>query len=210
MSITSGTSQAHGVRIPARKPTLPAEAMAADEAPVLADVPSTQDARLPGDGVQRTVSLPVDRRAQRRAVEFAEAVCADWKLATLTDDVAIAVAELAQNAIRHATLAPIDPRGLAAARALAVVLSCWPRAGMLIALVRDRDPRPPVRRPCPDPTAIDLADPAQLAALTESGRGLHTIESVCADFGWYPIPPIGKAVWCSFRFRPADQGDGER
>jgi anti-sigma regulatory factor (Ser/Thr protein kinase) len=177
------------------RPHLPAESMRTyrDD-----DGPSDTDLRVPGNGYQRSISLPVGRDTQRRAADMGALACADWHLEPLRDDLAIALAELVQNAMRHATLAPIDARGVAHIRAIAVVLTHWPDERTLVALVRDRDPRPPVRRPLIDPSTLDLSDPNALAALEESGRGLHTVESVADAFGWYPIPPVGKAVWCSF------------
>lgn len=153
---------------------------------------------LTDDQLRRTLDLTVDRSVHRRADEALRLACADWGLHTVTDDAAIALAELVQNAVRHATCVALSPRGRPQTRTITLVLRRLPALGRLLVGVRDGDPRPPVRRQLTDLARFDPADPAQLDALEECGRGLWTIEKVADRFGWYPQPPIGKLVWCEF------------
>lgn len=159
---------------------------------------SGDDVAIAGSGLRRSVIVGVNRATGRLGQAFAERTCAAWGLTAILDDVLIALGELTQNAVRHATCAPVDARGRHQERVIGLGLTFWPGARKLVVTVRDGDPRPPVRRPLADLSTLDLADAGQLDMLEESGRGVWTVEKLADRFGWYPVPPIGKAVWCSF------------
>jgi anti-sigma regulatory factor (Ser/Thr protein kinase) len=150
------------------------------------------------DQLGRTLELTVDRATYRRADEALRLACADWGLHAVTEDAAIALAELVQNAVRHATCVAVSPQGHPRTRTITLVLRRLPALGRLLVGVRDGDPRPPVRRQLTDLARFDPSDPAHLDALEECGRGLWTIEKLADRFGWYPQPPVGKLVWCEF------------
>ncbi len=162
--------------------------------------PCAGRALTPGDATdfasRRTMSLLVDRDTRRRAEQALRLACADWRLERVAEDAAIALGELVQNAIRHATLVPVCADGRPARRVITLILRRLGPAGGLLVGVRDGDPRPPTRRVLPDLTAFDPHDPDQVAALAEDGRGLWTVERLSERFGWYPLPPVGKVVWC--------------
>lgn len=95
--------------------------------------------------------------------------------ADLVDPAVLCVSELVGNAVRHA-------RG-------ASELSVSEEDGAVRIEVRDHSPVAPNAR----------AAGRTAAPEAESGRGLHIVEVVSADWGVRPIEGNGKGVWCQLR-----------
>lgn len=89
--------------------------------------------------------------------------------------VALVVAELAANAVRHARV-PGHTFGLRIVRDMA--------AGLVRVEVADAAA---ARRP---PAAVPRAFPDG-----ESGRGLLLVDALALRWGWMPRRPVGKTVW---------------
>jgi anti-sigma regulatory factor (Ser/Thr protein kinase) len=85
-------------------------------------------------------------------------------------DIETVTSELVGNAISHAG-------------GFAVSLTLIHAEGLLVVVVGDLSPDPPVKR-----------DPADDA---EGGRGLHIVEALSARWGWLPQEP-GKLVYAAF------------
>lgn len=99
------------------------------------------------------------------------------------DLAALVVSELVTNAVVHAG----EDRHT-------IGLTVHTGGGALRIEVADHDPRPPVR-----------ATPGGQAA---AGRGLMIVDRVATRWGWTPLQPVGKVVWCELPAEAAPGDDG--
>jgi hypothetical protein len=130
-----------------------------------------------------TRTLSLEHVSVRRARDFTVATLRRWGLAALADDIIVVVSELLTNALRHTG----QDGGSEPGRRI----GGWPiRFGLLspggcvLCAVADPSPAAPVMR-----------EPDYLA---ETGRGLHVIAALCADWGWTAPGQDGKVVWARF------------
>jgi anti-sigma regulatory factor (Ser/Thr protein kinase) len=151
-------------------------ASAADEVAAYADVCNAH-ARLV-DGPPRpslaslTLQLPPLPAAATAARRFIGSALHEWGLDALADDAALVATELATNAIAHGG----GPFTLGVERLdRGVVLTVADRA------------RSAPRRSLAEGDA-------------ESGRGLHLIDALAAEWGWHHVPQ-GKRVWAELSVR---------
>jgi hypothetical protein len=106
----------------------------------------------------------------------------EWGRAELGDDVGLAVTELVSNAIKASQDLPPDPP----VPPVRLWLATEPGAGLVLVLVGDASPQPPLR--------LDTDSDAA------SGRGLRLVEAVSGRWGWYPVDAAGtvKVVWAEW------------
>jgi hypothetical protein len=125
-------------------------------------------------GYSRRVWLRADdRRAARRAREFAAAACGDWGLLPLLDSVASCVSELATNALVHVRWETVAPP-----RLFAVDLRLF--GTQLTVEVADPDPSLPT---IPDVVLPQLPGDVSSDALSVHGWGLHTVAALVRESG---------------------------
>jgi anti-sigma regulatory factor (Ser/Thr protein kinase) len=124
-------------------------------------------------------AVPYIRRHTRQ-------ILAAWRLGHVADDIELVVSELVTNAVT-ATL------GMQAAASVALYLAL--ERGRLFVLVWDC---------CPDlPTRRDHASDAEPGhGLELSGRGLHLVQALSADWG-ASAQPGGKVTWARFDLEAA-------
>lgn len=101
---------------------------------------------------------------------YARSALGHYGLGGDAGDIETVTAELVGNAVRHAG-------------GMAVSLILVHAEGMLVVVVSDLSPEPPVKRPLDDDATI--------------GRGLHVVEALSTRWGWLPQEP-GKVVYAAF------------
>ena len=113
----------------------------------------------------------------------------EWGRAELGDDVGLTVTELIGNAIKASRDLTPDPP-LPPVR---LWLAAEPTTGLVLVLVGDASPQPPVHLDV-DPDAA-------------SGRGLHLVEALSGRWGWYPVDAAGtvKVVWAEWATPTTDR-----
>lgn len=141
--------------------------------------------------------LQVEPRAAERARRVVGAVVDGWQLGGLADDVVGCVSELVANVYEHATTSPI-----------AELFLLWVPGDFLTAEVRDQDMRMPQRSGAAKHAVpfglIDAeTDDLDIMQLTEAGRGLALVESLCDRLIWRPDTSGGKLVRCYWRLKAA-------
>jgi hypothetical protein len=106
----------------------------------------------------------------------------EWGHAELGDDAGLVVSELVTNAIKATRDLPSGPP----VPLVRLWLAAEPATGLLLVLVGDASPQPPL-----------LLDPGLDAA---SGRGLRLVEAMTTRWGWYPADAAGtvKVVWAEW------------
>lgn len=133
------------------------------------------EGELPTLAGQFTSSPRGARLARRLAVRCLER----WGHPPASDvscTVALLVAELAANAVRH---------GRVPGRDFHLRLTSEARTRLIRIEVSDASPaHPPTGSPAPSPSPDD-----------ESGRGLLLVDVLATRWGTAPRPPIGKTVW---------------
>jgi len=140
--------------------------------------------------------LTKDPRSAREGRDLVGAICREWQLGEICDDLVLPVSELVTNALLHA--------------GTTIGLTVFLNKDYVEVAVRDHHPRRPVVRP----VRLDLdADIAELAAdddLPEdaraielhvgdagsiaAGRGLHIVDAVADEWGVAELAG-GKDVW---------------
>lgn len=128
---------------------------------------------LPDEGVQ----LPSTPRGARLARRLAVRRMGEWGYPPASDTsctVALLVAELASNAVRHGRVPGRDFR-------LRITVEVSTRT-IRIEVSDAREDRLPVRPQAP-------------SAEDETGRGLLLVELLAARWGVVPRSPVGKTVW---------------
>jgi anti-sigma regulatory factor (Ser/Thr protein kinase) len=115
-------------------------------------------------------TLPCTPFSVHMARFYARSALGYYDLGGNAGDVESVTAELVGNAVRHAG-------------GFAVNLILMHAEGLLVVVVGDLSPDPPVKRPL-DGDAVH-------------GRGLHIVEALSARWGWLPQEP-GKAVYAVF------------
>lgn len=131
---------------------------------------------------QRRLTLPAELMSVRKGRHFARDVLTEWGCERLADDVQIGVSELITNAVRHA--------GTDLVLTLAVDSQLT---------VEVRDAVPELGEPPPQPPDDPLAS---------SGRGLHIVAAISADWGVTRVPG-GKAVWFTLGLPDAESADAD-
>jgi anti-sigma regulatory factor (Ser/Thr protein kinase) len=134
------------------------------------------------------------------ARDFARSAVHRWGLPELCDDVMSVVSELVTNALRYGLDAPGSvvpgpaPSGPEAGIREASG-SGWPTAPIELRLrLRQADVICMVADPG---TGIPVR--SEPGGYSESGRGLHVVESCSDQWGWDPLAGGGKIVWAAFR-----------
>jgi serine/threonine-protein kinase RsbW len=115
-------------------------------------------------------TLPCNPFSVHMARFYARAAQGHYDLGGSTGDIEAVTSELVGNAVRHAG-------------GFAVSLVLIRAEGLLVVVVGDLSPDPPVKRPL-DGDAVN-------------GRGLHIVEALSARWGWLPQDP-GKVVYAVF------------
>ncbi|WP_405820221.1 ATP-binding protein [Streptomyces sp. NBC_00838] len=128
------------------------------------------------DGLRCVLAFEAESAGMRLLRRTVRDQLAEWGMLALSDEVQLAVTELASNVIKHV--------GEGASSALVME----PREGVLRVEVYDTSHAVPVVR-----------DP-QCGA--ECGRGLHLLAGMSANWGTTPTA-TGKAVWCEFAIEAA-------
>jgi hypothetical protein len=120
-----------------------------------------------------------DAGSVRAARDFTLATLRRWNAAERSEDIAIVVAELLTNALRHAL------------PGLADSLPRWPiRLGLL-------QPGPCVLCAVADPSKAAPV-PQVSGSLAETGRGLQIIRALSDSWGYTVLSDAGKVVWAAF------------
>jgi anti-sigma regulatory factor (Ser/Thr protein kinase) len=105
-----------------------------------------------------------------------------WEMAEVSDAAELVVSELVTNALRH---------GLLSARRMPeehpIRLRLLRQAPYLMCLVTDPGSDVPIRR--------------DSDTCSETGRGLHVVESCSLRWGWQPLDDAGKVVWALMQAR---------
>jgi len=130
-----------------------------------------------------TVELPPEPASARRGREFARSVVTPWGLEEMLDDIALGITELISNAVRHAKSG--------------VVVTIRRDQQCVTIEVLDHNPAPvqPVANVQEDPYAT-------------SGRGLHLVSAISADWGVRRIAS-GKVVWFSLELPRAGRRNAD-
>jgi serine/threonine-protein kinase RsbW len=115
-------------------------------------------------------TLPRNPFSVHMARFYARAAQGHYQLGGNTGDIETVTYELVGNAVKHAT-------------GMAVNLILTRADGLLMVVVGDLSPDPPVKRP--------------LNGEAANGRGLHIVEALSGRWGWLPQEP-GKAVYAVF------------
>lgn len=115
-------------------------------------------------------TLPRNEFSVHMARFYARAAQGHYHLGGNTGDIETVTSELVGNAVRHAG-------------GFAVSLILTRAGGLLMVVVGDLSPDPPVKRP--------------LDADAASGRGLHIVDALSVRWGWLPQEP-GKVVYAVF------------
>jgi anti-sigma regulatory factor (Ser/Thr protein kinase) len=139
---------------------------------------------MPDEGVQ----LPSTPRGARLARKLAVRRMGEWGYPPASDTsgtVALLVAELASNAVRHGRVPGRDFR-------LRLTVFGAPTRTIRIEVSDAREDRLPVRPQVP-------------SAEDETGRGLLLVELLATRWGVAPRTPVGKTVWAEVA---ADRLDG--
>ncbi|MDQ0943153.1 ATP-binding protein [Streptomyces sp. V1I1] len=129
----------------------------------------------------------LDLACEEAGVRFARAhardVLAKWTVPDETADTAVLiVSELVTNAVRHAKKPTQAPPWATTPPPGQLILTLWHYPQYLLIYVYDQDRTPPMLRP----TAAD----------GQSGRGLHLVDRLSAEWGYlYPTPHSGKTVY---------------
>lgn len=137
-------------------------------------------------GRRETTFAPEPRSARLARLTVEEALRAAGVPSAVLDDALLVLSEMVSNAIRHARTD---------------FTVCTEVIGGTVRLeVLDHDTRP---------TALMGLDPE-----STSGRGLHIVSAVAADWGWNAAEgggDSGKVVWAEFRFdTPDTRGESGR
>jgi CheY-like chemotaxis protein/anti-sigma regulatory factor (Ser/Thr protein kinase) len=127
---------------------------------------------------QRLPALPSAAAVTRR---YLKRLLGSWELAALTGTAQLVASELVSNAVTAAQ-APDSVGFLDGPGPQSIELDVWRTEASVIIGVRDPNPNPPV---------IQQAGP-----MDEGGRGLFLVQSLCANWGYYPAKHSGKVVWC--------------
>ena len=116
----------------------------------------------------------------------------EWGRAGLSDDAGLVVTELITNAIKASRDLPTD----APMPPVRLWLAAEPATGLVLALVGDASPQPPVHLD-PDPDAA-------------SGRGLRLVAAMSGRWGWYPANAAGtvKVVWAEWATPTSQPSNG--
>jgi anti-sigma regulatory factor (Ser/Thr protein kinase) len=122
-------------------------------------------------------AFPSTADSVRAAREFVAETVAEWDLPGVADDLRLVVSELVGNACRHAVPADADPGGV---RVLVQVRLLRERSAVACA-VADSSSRAPMK--------VDAHH------FAESGRGLGLVAAFSREWGWNPVPGLGKVVW---------------
>jgi anti-sigma regulatory factor (Ser/Thr protein kinase) len=126
---------------------------------------------------------PADSQAPATARDRAGKVLGQWGLASLVDDAAVVVSELATNAIS------------AGATAMTVLIANERFADRVhIAVWDDASGKPELKEPDYD---------------AEHGRGLHLVDALAADWGC-DFAQTGKIVWADLNIPPTRNESTER
>jgi hypothetical protein len=149
-----------------------------------------------------SLDLMPDRLSPALARNWVEAVCAEWELMEICDDLALATSELVTNAVLHAR----TPIGVEACVA----------EGVVEVQVRDLSPALPTVLPMRKDLAADIEDLLSSfhgpedddlrhsswvvgsAGSIAAGRGLHLLAALTDCWGVSLLPDLrGKVVWFS-------------
>jgi anti-sigma regulatory factor (Ser/Thr protein kinase) len=123
-------------------------------------------------------------RAITDARRFATVTMTQWGVTERADDIAMVLSELLTNAYRHALRTPsaafaCSP-GVRSRVRLGLVHTGW----LMLCAVADPSDQLPVPRPAGE--------------LAETGRGLHVVEALADDWGYFAPGRAGKVVWATF------------
>jgi len=141
--------------------------------------PARTHADRPGPTRCSHQALPPDAQSARMARDFIRSTLADWSLDGRTEDVAVTVSELVDNALRYGHVPSVPP-----ASQTSVWLGMWDQWSCAVCAVTDlSDGIPYVKQP---------------DELEESGRGLQVISALSDALGWTPRTGRGKVVWALF------------
>lgn len=153
--------------------------------PLWHELLAVEELGAPGAEAMSSVSdLPPCLESVKEARDFAMTTLRVWNLCDLFDAVALVASELVTNALRHGV-----PRG-STQRGYTIQLCLIRRASRVVCAVRDPSDEGPVSK---EPDFI-----------SESGRGLHLVDSFSDTWGWHPLAGAGKVVWALFH----SAGDG--
>jgi anti-sigma regulatory factor (Ser/Thr protein kinase) len=126
-----------------------------------------------------TLGLPAVPESVKAARDFAGARLRAWGLSAMFEDVGLVVSELVTNALRYASLPPVD------AWETPFRLSLLRTGLQLTCAVTDPSDEVPVLRK-PDFVA-------------QTGRGLHLVEAFSDSWNWMALGDRGKIVWACFQ-----------
>jgi len=112
------------------------------------------------------------------ARRFTRETLSSWGMTCLSQNAALIVSELVTNALRHGAGCGPGSRGFGG-----VEVIWWRRVDHLVCVVIDPSTQPPVL------ASDDLS--------SDSGRGLHVVQSVASAWGWIALSPREKAVWAT-------------
>jgi anti-sigma regulatory factor (Ser/Thr protein kinase) len=154
-----------------------------------------------------TLDLLPERASSALARSWVEAVCAEWELVELGDDLALATSEVVTNAVLHARTP--------------IALELCVAESVVEMQVRDLSPLLPSVLPIREDLAADIDDLLAVfdghedddlrhpswsvgaAGSIAAGRGLHLLEAVTDCWGISLLPDMaGKVVWFTLAAPP--------
>jgi Histidine kinase-like ATPase domain len=138
----------------------------------------------PGFPRLATRTPPTGARAVTDARRFATTTLAHWGVTERVDDITMVVSELLTNAYRHALSAPSAVFGGSLPGSRRVKLGLLHTGSLMLCAVADPSDRLPVQR--------------QPEELGETGRGLHVVEALADEWGYFAPGSAGKVVWAKF------------
>jgi anti-sigma regulatory factor (Ser/Thr protein kinase) len=155
--------------------------------PLWHELLAAEELGVPGAAsVSCEYELPACFEAVKDARDFAMTTLRRWNLHDLLDAVALVASELVTNALRHAVSQESAHRGHP------IQLCLIRRSSRVVCAVRDPSDVGPVSK---EPDFV-----------SESGRGLHLVDSFSDTWGWHPLLGPGKVVWALFH--SADEAMG--
>ena len=139
----------------------------------------------PADGHSAVRTYPFSRDAPAAARHFTVGTLRDWGAGDIADDAALAVTELAANAIVHAY------------SSFTILLSV--RGDLVRISVRDARPLPDAPGAPGAPRALSAADASSAALAPAPLHGLGAVDALASRWGVESLGNAGKTVWVELR-----------